>query len=289
MSGIAKEQAAPFHRYDVIRSLAANGEVVVAGLDDGAVAVSRDGAQTWERDSVPNASMIALDTCPDGSFVGLDFYHRIWNAAPDAKSWQSEPLESQALAIDCAPDGRIWTVGSFSTIQVSSDKGKTWQTTDFGEDFQFTSVQFIDEQFGVAIGEFGVVYVTHDNGKTWEAKGPTPNEAYAYDGYFASSSEGWISGIGGLILHTSDGGTTWQVQENQTKTPLYRLVTVEGKLYGVGARGVIAQLTGDAWTAVPYENQMPLELEAATPLTGTQKLVVGGIGGLVRTVDSSAN
>ncbi len=62
----------------------------------------------------------------------------------------------------------------------------------------------------IAVGSRG--YILHsDDGKTWiQAAVPVSSDLTAV--YFASVRQGWAVGHEGVILHTSDGGSTWEKQ-----------------------------------------------------------------------------
>ncbi len=63
----------------------------------------------------------------------------------------------------------------------------------------------------VAVGLRGSIIVSDDQGKTWvQAQVPVSIDLVAVS--FASAQAGWAVGHGGVVLHTSDGGTTWEKQ-----------------------------------------------------------------------------
>lgn len=288
MAGVDAERARPLHREDTIQALAGNGRVTVAGLQDGAILVSRDKAATWSRVAIGPASIIALSACPDGSFAGLDFYKKLWLGDAQGGHWQAVAAgKGQPLALTCAPDGRLWTAGAGSRLQVSADKGASWTSVDFDDDFQFTAIGFVDQGFGYAAGEFGAFYVTRDGGASWQAMPPAPDEFYPYDAVFTSRDEGWMSGIGGRVLHTADGGGSWSSQANDTGAAFYHLVPANGAMFGVGAFGVVARLRDGAWQGLAYADARPVELQVAIPAAGQERLVIGGPGGLLRTIDTN--
>ncbi|OUR88020.1 hypothetical protein A9Q81_25090 [Gammaproteobacteria bacterium 42_54_T18] len=63
----------------------------------------------------------------------------------------------------------------------------------------------------VVVGARGHILVSRDDGKSWkQAKVPTQNLITAV--YFASSDLGWAVGHEAVILHTKDGGDSWDFQ-----------------------------------------------------------------------------
>ena len=292
LSAVKSERSKSIHRYDITQSLAANGEVIVGGTQSGAVLVSADQGKTWQRNNLGPVSMVALTTCPDGTFLGIDFFHKVWTANKQGADWQSVALDKPRvpLAVVCDAKGGWWVTGSGSKIAGSSDHGKTWTVTDLNEDAQFTTLQFVDDKFGIAMGEFGMVVTTQDGGATWKKGTAIPNDYYPYATLFVNRQEGWTSGIGGQILRTRDGGNSWTKAENAAGAALYRLFLHQGKPYGVGAGGTVARLDGNVWRAMPYPDALPMFLGAATSLNNNEPaLAIGGPSGLVRVIGTKAN
>jgi photosystem II stability/assembly factor-like uncharacterized protein len=290
MSGIAAERERPVKRYDISQSLASNGKVVVAGTQSGAVLRSEDQGKSWTRTTLGNTSLVDMTVCGNQGFIAIDHFHKVWTADAEGKNWQSVPLEMPRtpLAVTCDKQGGWWVVGVNSVIAGSKDQGKTWKTTDLGEDTQITTIQFVDDKRGIALGEFGLTVMTDDGGATWK-KGPKmPGEFYAYASLFTSRNEGWVSGVAGQVLHTTDGGNTWTKQANATQASLHRLFLHDGAPFAVGAGGVIARLDGNTWRPVPYTDPVPVFLGGGASLPGQSAVVIGGPGGLLRAVSTNS-
>ena len=289
MSGIKKERQRPVQRYDISQAIASNGGVVVVGTQSGAALVSRDQGATWERQALGRVSLVDIAVCPDKGFVAIDHYRKLWSADAEGRNWQSVDLAQPRtpLAVTCSPQGAWWVVGTNATLAGSSDQGKTWRITDLGEDTQITTIQFVDAQHAIALGEFGLTVSSQDGGATWQ-KGPAiPVDFYPYAAVFRDAREGWAAGIAGQMLHTRDGGQSWQKQENATQATLNRLFLHEGKPYGAGNGGIVARLDGAVWRNVPYPDPLPMFLGGAASLPGQAAIVVGGPGGLLRTVGTA--
>jgi photosystem II stability/assembly factor-like uncharacterized protein len=68
----------------------------------------------------------------------------------------------------------------------------------------------------VAVGLRGSIIVSDDQGKTWiQAQVPVSTDLVALS--FVSAQEGWAVGHGGVVLHTRDGGMTWEKQLDGVK------------------------------------------------------------------------
>lgn len=290
MSGIAAERQRAVHRYDIAQAVASNGKVVVVGTQDGAALVSVDQGKSWQRRALGNASLVDIATCGDQGFVAVDHYHKVWSADADGANWQSVPLEAPRtpLSVTCDKQGGWWVAGTNAVIAGSKDRGKTWQSTDLGEDTQITSLQFLDDRNAIALGEFGLTVFSEDGGASWKKGAKIPGDFYPYAALFASRNEGWVSGIAGQMMHTTDGGRSWQKQVNAAHASLYRLFLHDGVPVGVGSGGVIARLDGDNWRVLPYTDPLPVFLGGGASLPGQSAVVIGGPGGLLRAVSTVA-
>ncbi|KAA3652883.1 MAG: glycosyl hydrolase [Proteobacteria bacterium] len=286
LSAATADATRPLKRYDVVQSLVSNGQVIVAGLQAGAVLVSADQGRSWRREALGPASLIGLTRCPDGSLLAVDFYRKVWHADASGRDWRSAAFDTPRvpLTVACDAQGGWWVAGTRAQIAHSTDQGANWQLTDLGEDAQITAIRFVDAQFGVATAEFGLIFVTEDGGASWAARGAMPDEFYPYDALFVSRDEGYVSGLAGQVLHTTDGGLSWTRQSNASGAPLYRLFLHDGVPHGVGAGGTVARLDGEAWRAVPYPDPLPVFFASGAAVAGQSALVAGGPGGLLRVI-----
>ena len=268
-------------RQDSVHSLVAHGSTVLAGAQDGVLLRSGDGGQQWTRVELPGAAVIALDRCADGTWLALDFYHRVWSADAPATQWQPHAVQEPAnpVALHCDPAGRWWVAGSRATLAVSADHGASWTVSNLRQDTQITTLQFVDAQHGFALGEFGLVLATSDAGTTWTVQPKIAGDYYPYAAFFSSRTEGVVSGLAGVMLATHDGGRTWQREPNETGVPLYRLFAHRQDVWAAGANGTLARHGNGAWQAVTHGDATPAPLFAAAS-TGTA-VVVGGPGGLL--------
>lgn len=285
------EAARPVQRYDVIQAMASRGDVVAAGTHSGAVLVSSDGGQTWTRQALAGpSSLIGMDVCPDGSFIAIDFYQKLWSADARLAAWTAQPLKSPhtALAVHCDGQGRWWVAGSGALIARSDDRGAHWVLTDLQEDLQITTLQMVDAQHGFATGEFGTVVASTDGGATWARRGALPGEFYPYAALFVSATEGWVSGLAGQVLHTVDGGESWTPQTNRSGAPLFRLFMHGGTPHAVGAGGSLVRHEAGEWTPLAYADAHPVFLGAAASVASRNAILIGGPGGLLRAVSVGA-
>jgi photosystem II stability/assembly factor-like uncharacterized protein len=63
----------------------------------------------------------------------------------------------------------------------------------------------------VAFGVHGVIIYSDDDGKSW-TQAAVPVDVSITAAAFSTPHDGWAAGHDGAILHTADGGATWQLQ-----------------------------------------------------------------------------
>jgi hypothetical protein len=99
--------------------------------------------------------------------------------------------------------GWISTLHS-STLFHTTDSGISWQR--YLTPHLFNSIFFSDSLKGWGSATSGEIYLTNDAGKSWKPQscpGTGPAEIF-----FIDENIGWIAGIVGKILHTTNGGVT---------------------------------------------------------------------------------
>lgn len=283
LEAVEAARAEPIRRSDQFQAAVGDERHLVVVGAHGVVVSSADGGATWQRQDLAGwPSLLDIARCPDGSFVALAYERELWTAPADAGAWTRIPLASKETpqAITCDPQGRWWIVGSFSSIQSSSDHGKSWNTQTLDEDLFLTSIQFVSAEHAFATGEFGTVLRSTDGGASWERLPSLPEEFYPEDAWFADEQRGWVVGLQGGIYATTDGGTTWSRQVSDTLAPLYALGNVAGVPHAVGGEGVVLRLEQSQWRRVAYENPVHGFLRVILAARTDHMLIAGGSGAL---------
>jgi photosystem II stability/assembly factor-like uncharacterized protein len=122
--------------------------------------------------------------------------------------------------------GIIWNIFPVACILKTTDGGYNWETV-YGGDISFINrlwedVYFVDYNNGWVVGYKGDILRTSDGGNNWFSQ-QSPDTAFSLKAvYFIDQNQGWIAGgeydtltgegKDGVILYTSDGGNTWEVQ-----------------------------------------------------------------------------
>ena len=171
-----------------------------------------------------------------------------------------------------------WAVGDSGTILYTIDKGNNWQrqeiTTDVKtfENINLKSVHFVDSKKGRAVGDIGgktvpIIY-TKDGGANWKTKTIETVNIFSQSKislksvYFTDGKNGWAVGDtnrNALILHTTDGGKSWDDQSKgiglPTATELHSVHFVDSNGFAVGydhnaGVGIVLHTMdgGDSWS-----------------------------------------
>jgi len=281
LDAVSTAKQAPIQRSDQFQEIASNGKLLVGVGSHGVIASSDNGGTSWKRTVLPGiSSLIDVAACPDGSWIALDFYRKVWVADAAGSKWDARELATRAnpLAIACDAKGQYWVVGSRTTLLSSADKGANWKSQDFGEDAILMSIQFLDADNAIITGEFGILLTSRDGGNSWQQGKRIPNDFFPHAALFTDIRTGWVSGLAGVILHTTDGGNTWVKQPGGVGAPMYALVKHKGDMFALGINGLVLKLTAGAWSLI--DGRPAPYLRSALSLGDKGMLIAGGSGTL---------
>ena len=129
-----------------------------------------------------------------------------------AHSWES------IVAVDSL---HAWVGGTGWSIMATKDGGKTWQIQRRDQTYPawwnaIRSISFCDTLNGWAVGDRRRVFKTYDGGKNWIRVEDVPlSSRYSKPSYVKviSPDEIWLWS-GEKLLHTMDGGDSWEVAYN---------------------------------------------------------------------------
>lgn len=188
---------------------------------------------------------------------------------------------ASAVLLGIATAGkRLVAVGERGIIIWSDDGGRTWTQAEVPVSVTLTSVSFASPAVGWVAGHGGVILNSIDGGKSWTkqldgikaaqleldharqaaAANPTDERAAArladaermvrdgadkpfLDIDFSSGSDGYAVGAFGQLLHTSDGGHTWESLgdrlENPSSAHLYSVHAAASDIWITGEQGLV--------------------------------------------------
>lgn len=237
-------------------------EAIVCGYK-GKILRTRDGGRSWQRIASPTRKSLYAIHFADAShgwIVGQE--GTILSSRDGGQSWQeqSSGVAVHLFGVDFITPQRGWAVGARATLLLARDGGEHWEgkkvpLSSVGvhreiapalEDPTYYYVDFLDEQTGWIIGDYGNIRSTRDGGVTWDSRHASllgqqirPQERKIKDAMdmpsfftirFLDGRYGLVTGIGGALAETRDGGEHWQFLHPSlpVNLPLYDLVFLDG-------------------------------------------------------------
>jgi len=268
----------------------------------GAVLRSEDGGATWSEAPTPtDATLYDVDFADESHGWAVGAAGTLLRTTDGGRSWtQAEvtvadpfdgsrrPLDSSLFGVAAVSPTEAWAVGDFGVVLHTRD-GVSWSSVPIPQeafdddnipDRIFNAVAFSNRDEGWIAGEFGTTLRTSDGGETWmgerEIQGAI-GDIYLFD--VAPNGSDWVlaSGVGGVAIGSSDGGSAW--------AELGAPTGARGLL--VGDRGVllVSRDRGASWR-VPERPRSFNWLRGAAFGADGLALVVGEGGLILRSTDA---
>jgi photosystem II stability/assembly factor-like uncharacterized protein len=222
---------------------------------------TRDGGKTWQNDSLQQASLYGFGADTEGVIVATGFAGQAFESSTIDSNYHfiGQPLFYWARDIasfSIEKDGYItvggggWVGGTI--IRVFAN-GTSKIDTSFKQ--EFNSVCFSDDSTVHAVG-YGQIIRSTDGGKTWKLNAAQDDFFQAV--CFPTNKIGYIAGLNGSILKTTDAGISWQKLRNgdalTTSSEPFRSIFFSDILRGyvVGNGGLFWQTAdgGETWQVI---------------------------------------
>jgi photosystem II stability/assembly factor-like uncharacterized protein len=168
-----------------------------------------------------------------------------------------------------------WIVGSKgpaastynAIVMKSTDGGSNWTTTKIDSPRSAQTVFFLDQNRGYVGGTNRRFYKSTNGGAAWTGSVVTsiPDTAATVRAiYFADTLRGWLlaslSTTYGRILHTTDGGSTWNLDTTMAARALLDMSFAKanrGVVVGSNIGALWATTNGTSWTNAPAPTVLP--------------------------------
>lgn len=241
-------------------------------------------SQYHEIDFTPNYTLGYL-VCRDGFLFATADY---------GDTFERIPLITAPYAICALDEEHIWLAGGGGKVALSSDGGGNWEVTQTPTEATFFSVDFYDQDVGIACGTDGAIVYTQDGGVSWQL-GASESVKDLMCIHMLSSDTALCGGFEGTLLKTTDGGATWSdicppELAGHNIRDLCFISDTEGWM-AEGAHmmgGKIAHTTdgGENWTVQDEDEYNLLAVSFSDGLNGW----AGGVGDMVKhTTDGGAS
>lgn len=203
------------------------------------------------------------------------------------KTWSLQKSGEKLHLYDVSfcDDSNGWAVGENGFIIHTANGGKTWEPQQSGMTGNLRGVQCIDAGTAWAAGHEGTLLKTVDGGKTWILQKKLQDMLRQLNRKFLPSlfcvrfrdaQNGYAVGHPGIILHTSDGGETWQLQSSGTSVVLYKVAAWDNKTAWIaGGAGVILHTTDGGATWVMQTSGVKFMLNSIAFAGGIKGFAVG--------------
>jgi photosystem II stability/assembly factor-like uncharacterized protein len=189
-------------------------------VGDGPVLHTADAGATWSAQALPSGELSPMDVSAAGSSVGWTCgYGDIMRTTDGGTTWSVVFSGAPwTYAISCFDANHAISVGEEGAALWTADGGAHWNSGVTGTDVALRAIDMVDTQSAFALGDGGTVLATANGGHTWFPHNISSTyEMSAVD--FISTTEGWLAGTSSgrpAVLHTTTGGTTWEVQDTGT-------------------------------------------------------------------------
>jgi photosystem II stability/assembly factor-like uncharacterized protein len=131
-------------------------------------------------------------------------------------------IDENVTGMAASPSGNVVLAGSLGRdLLRSADGGATWARPAFSPvGLQFQKPSFATEQRVIAIRPAGRIALSVDAGQTWSIAYDRLGQVGLTNTTMASATVGLVVGDNGLILRTTDGGSSWAEVASGTTLPL---------------------------------------------------------------------
>lgn len=225
----------------------------------GTILTTSDGGDSWKQRSGEKLYDLYDVFFIDGKTGWVGGTGVILKTMNSGKDWilQAQEPGPNVFSIFFMNSNLGWAVGDHSFIRRTLDGGANWEYNTYQRfDDVFHDVFFIDDNIGWTVGyaferKVSLILKTTNCGRSWENQDNGNSFRILYSVHFANPQTGWIVGEKGVILHTTDGGTTWTAQASGTSNWLFSVRFINDKTgWAVGDNGTILKTTSGGSTKI---------------------------------------
>ena len=218
-------------------------------------------------------------------------FGKILHTSNSGKNWNAQisGTRKPLTSVSFADELHGFAVGGGGIILTTADGGRTWQVGDSTTKTHLLEVNAPSANRAFIAGSFGTLLSTNDGGVHWTRHSLTWNrlvprlihesgqlEPNLNTVYFLDDKEGWLGGEFGLLLHTKDGGSSWNARRFGAGSPQITSVRFRDRLTGwaIGTGGTVLKTNdgGQTWHEIDAGTKKDLY---AVWIDGQRGLIVG--------------
>ncbi len=255
--------------------------LVAAG--DGAVYRSPDGGKSWSPAANPLAGPLHCMAAASRDTIWAGGY---WTVESDngGSSWSIDSTLSGSLeSLHFTSPLSGWAALDGGIIARTIDGGVSWQRDTLESGWWAFKRVYVDaEGMGVAVGWRGIIYTTNDSGASWAKV--TRGVFDDFSGLcLISQEEGWVGSLAGLLMHTTDGGSTWDIDRSHFPAIWDICFVSRARGWAVGDAGIMRTTNGGStWrVSTPPPETTPMSVSFIDSVTGW----IAGQSALLKTSD----
>ena len=257
----------------------------------------------------PDASTsLMLDATTDGSriLIAGEQGHILYSDN-DGTSWEHAqvPMSLAVTAVTYSGSGNAWATAHDGVLLRSTDHGQSWQTSITGVDVARMSADVAEARVTQLQAELELAapesiedleWALDDAQFAFEDASAVIDDGVTtplLDVWFESVRNGFALGAYGVLLQTTDAGTTWNLVSGQLENPdryhLYGIArSVSGTLLTAGEAGTLFRSLDDSGTWERLEAPYQGSFFGVVAAHDGSLLVFGLRGNVLRSVDEGA-
>ncbi len=140
-------------------------------------------------------------------------------ASPAQGTWEpvTAPVNNFLRSVWFADSLHGWAAGNGGTIIHTGDGGESWTVQESQTGHDIADVTFLDSEYGWAVAHnytsppYGTfILKTSDGGQNWTSEAYPDENIFINCILFRDSLDIWMGGSPHALVHSTDGGTTWQ-------------------------------------------------------------------------------
>lgn len=155
-----------------------------------------------------------------------------------------------------------------------------------------SGIDFVDQNFGIAVGDFGMIMRTVNGGYDWDKAGTSPVTDDLSSVSMSDRKHATAVGAGGVIARTTNGGITWDDKSDPILTvdlnDVAHLITASAESWMVGDNGVIGVYTSyDPDAILMLSPSFTTETLNSIDFVGTEGWIAGDNGTILESVTTT--